>query len=166
MEKLISLIFSNIFVIIFVVAGIVNFVKKSTASEFKPEEQGQKQFNKPKRKSNWGNVFDFDLEKWIEVQSGQQKTKQKKAQSRPQLSDRSEMNLNRKKDKGFVGSQDATLFSDSNLSQEFTDSKLITGSFEEDNEKQIEVDMSDLQNAVIMAEILGPPRSKRRSIRY
>jgi hypothetical protein len=165
MEKLISLIFSNIFVIIFVVAGIVNFVKKTTASEFKPEEQGQKQLNRPKKKSNWGNVFDFDLEKWIEVQSGQQ-TKQKKAQSRPQLSKRSEMNTNSKKDEGFVGQQETSLFTDIDLSQEFMDSKLITGSFEEDNEKQIEIDMTDLQNAVIMAEILGTPRSKRRSIRY
>lgn len=166
MEKLTSLIFSNIFVIIFVVAGIVNFVKKTTKSEFKPEEQGQKQFNEPKKKSNWGKAFDFDLEKWIEVQSGQQQGKQKRSQSRPQLSDRSEMNQNSKKDEGFVRLQEASLFSDSNLSQEFVGSNLISGSFEDDNGKQIEVDMSDLQSAVIMAEILGPPRSKRRSIRY
>lgn len=164
MEKLISLIFSNFFVIIIVVAGIANFIKKITGSDFKPDVEGKNQrpFKEPSKKFK---IFDFDLEKWLEEQSGQQ-GKQRNIQSLPKSSGRAEIRNSKNSDMGTGEMQKPSPYLENYLKTNDAFSGINSSSLEKEDEKNFEVDMSDLQRSVVMAEVLGPPRSKRKTIRY
>ncbi|MDF2556343.1 MAG: hypothetical protein K0R71_171 [Bacillales bacterium] len=165
MEKLIEIIFSNIFIVIIVITGISKLFKKVNDNDNTPDSDGKT--NNPRKESGKKfNIFDFDFEKWIEEQAGQQKNNQKGLSTKHQPSSQIKVKPNNSPELGSFKLQSSNSYEGSQFN---TASHFINNSsapIEDETRRSFDIDTTDMQKAIVMAEILGPPRAKRKSIRY